>query len=92
MPLSRKLTQLPAAVQEPLNGEPMQQGMAFMPLWWAPSSFCDADDGNLTRAEKAALTRKRNQIAQVMDDLASEPTGKYNDMWRCIELTILPFC
>lgn len=54
--------------------------------------FCDADDGDLTRAEKTALTRKRNQTAQVMDDLASEPTGKHNDMWRYIERTILPSC
>ncbi|KAF8328628.1 hypothetical protein F5887DRAFT_924181 [Amanita rubescens] len=67
--MARRRARRSTEEQDPPIGESVQEDTAY---------DCDTEATQakeLTRGQKAALTRKRNQMAQMMGDLESETTG-----------------
>ncbi len=68
--MARKRTRPSADEQDPPIGDSVQEDSAY---------DCDTEATQakeLSRGQKAALTRKCNQMVQMMVDLESETTGK----------------
>ena len=74
--MARRRTQLSTDGQDTPADNSVQEDSAY---------DCDTEATQakeLSRGQKAALTRKRNQMAQMMVDLESETTGKkYRNSW-----------